>query len=389
MSRNKVRFGIIGLGLMGREIASSMARWCHLLDDGAVPILTGICDLDRDKWRWYTEHFPSIAITTTDYSELISSPQIDAVYCAVPHYLHEKIYIDVLQAKKHLLGEKPYGIDKNANLNILKAIEANPDVIARCSSEFPYFPGALQLIRWLQERQYGVLIEVKAGFHHSSDMDLLKPINWKRMIEFNGEYGCMGDLGMHTQHIPFRMGWLPKTVFADLQKIVHERPDGKGGMAPCQTWDNAVLTCRAVDPFNNREFSLVLETKRMAPGATNSWFIEVYGTEGSARFSTHEPKAFYFLNTTSKEQGWTRVDVGSQSAIPSITGSIFEFGFSDAVQQMLGAFVSEFNNKKADHPFLTVTPEETYASHCVMTAALESHSTGKKVAVSYNKTSLL
>lgn len=385
MSRDRIRFGIIGLGLMGREIASSIARWCHLLDDGPIPILTGICDLDRTRWDWYLEHFSTISIQTSDYHKLISSPAIDAVYCAIPHHLHEQVYSDIICAQKHLLGEKPFGIDKNANLNILKAIATNPTAIARCSSEFPYFPGALQLIRWLKEKRYGVLIEVKAGFHHSSDMDPLKPINWKRTIKFNGDYGCMGDLGMHTQHIPFRMGWLPKTVYADLQKIVQERPDGKGKMTPCQTWDNAVLTCRVVDPLNNKEFSLVLETKRMAPGATNTWFIEIYGTEGSARFSTHEPKAFYSLNTNGKEQGWIRVDFGSQSAIPSITGSIFEFGFSDAVQQMLGAFLWELKSQQAEHPFLTVTPEETSASHCVMTAALESHSSGRRVEVSYHR----
>ncbi len=384
MRRENIRFGIIGLGLMGREIASSMARWCHLLDDGPIPILTGICDMDSKKWGWYLEHFPSILIQTMDYQELLTSPDVDAIYCAIPHHLHEQVYIDIIRAKKHLLGEKPFGMDLPANLNIMKALAANPDVIVRCSSEFPYFPGALQLIRWLRAKQYGALMEVRAGFHHSSDMDLSKPMNWKRMIEFNGEYGCMGDLGMHTHHIPLRLGWLPKTVFADLQKIVTERPDGKGGMAPCLTWDNAVLTCRAVDPINENEFSLVLETKRMAPGATNTWFIEVYGTEGSAKFSTHEPKAFYSLKTAGKEQGWTRVDLGSQSAIPSITGSIFEFGFSDAVQQMLGAFLWEFKKKKSEHPFHAVTPAETYASHCVMTAALESHVTGKRIDIDYD-----
>lgn len=384
MSRLKLRFGIIGLGLMGREIASSIARWCHLLDDGPVPILAGICDLDRTRWDWYLEHFSTISIRTSDYHELIASPDIDAIYCAIPHHLHEQVYIDIIRANKHLLGEKPFGIDKNANLNILKTIAANPKVIVRCSSEFPYFPGALQLIRWLKEKRYGALMEVRAGFHHSSDMDLSKPINWKRMIEFNGEYGCMGDLGMHTQHIPFRMGWFPRTVYADLQQIVTERPDGKGGMAPCRTWDNAVLSCRAIDPANHKEFSLVLETKRMAPGATNTWFIEVYGTAGSAKFSTHEPKAFYSLKTSAKEQGWNRVDVGSQSAIPSITGSIFEFGFSDAVQQMVGAFLWELKSQQAEHPFLTVTPEETSASHCVLTAALESHASGRRIEISYH-----
>jgi predicted dehydrogenase len=237
------------------------------------------------------------------------------------------------------------------------------------------------LIKWLKEGKYGRIIEVRTGFHHSSDLDLSKPINWKRMVEVNGEYGCMGDLGMHTLHIPFRMGWKPISVNADLQKIASTRPDKNGFLVPCETWDNAVLTCKCVDPATSKEFSMVVETKRMAPGATNNWFIEVYGTEGSAKFSTHNPKAFEYLTTNGKEQGWTRIDFGSQSAIPSVTGGIFEFGFSDAFQQMIGAFIQELSVKDSSHPFKNVTPEETRWSHELFTAALVSDKTGRKIVL--------
>lgn len=379
MERKEIHIGIIGLGLMGREFASSIARWCHLLDNGLVPVLTGICDKNKESWDWYTQNFPELIIKTDDYRTLLKSDQIDAIYCAVPHNLHEQIYIDIINSGKHLLGEKPFGIDKTANENILKTIKAHPEVVVRCSSEFPYFPACQKLIKWLEAGKYGQLIEVRTGFHHSSDMDLSKPINWKRTIEINGEYGCMGDLGIHALHVPFRMGWKPLSVFADLQKIAETRPDGKGNIVPCRTWDNAVLTCKSIDPQNDKEFSMVVETKRMAPGATNNWFIEVYGTEGSAKFSTHNPKAFDYLTTSGKEQGWTKIDVGSQSAIPSITGEIFEFGFSDAFQQMIGAFVQELTGKGLNHPFRNVTPEETQWSHKLFTAALESHKTGRKI----------
>ena len=381
MEKKKIRIGIIGLGLMGREFASSLARWCHLLNDGSVPVLTGICDKNIDTWGWYVDNFPWLTIKTDDYKTLLASSEIDAVYCAVPHNLHEQIYIDIINSGKHLLGEKPFGIDKAANRNIIKAIQNNPEVVVCCSSEFPYFPACQQLIKWLEAGKYGQLIEVRAGFHHSSDMDLSKPINWKRMVEINGEYGCMGDLGIHTLHIPLRMGWKPLSVFADLQKIVETRPDGKGNTMPCKTWDNAVLTCRSTDPKTGKEFSMVIETKRMAPGATNNWFIEVYGTEGSAKFSTNNPKSFDFLTVSGKEQGWTRMNVGSQSAIPSITGGIFEFGFSDAFQQMIGAFVQEIDGNGANHPFRNVTPEETRWSHELFTAALESHRMCRKIEI--------
>jgi len=379
MDRREIRFGIIGLGLMGREFASSLARWCHLLDESPVPVLVGICDIRKESWKWFTDNFPGIRTVTQDYHELLKSDKIDAIYCAVPHNLQEQFYIDIINSKKHLLGEKPFGIDLKTNENILRVVMSNPEIIVRCSSEFPYFPAARKIVSWLKDRRYGRLIEVRAGFHHSSDMDMSKPVNWKRQTEFNGEYGCMGDLGMHLLHIPLNLNWNLINVFADLQKIVEERPDGKGGTVKCDTWDNAVLTCKSIDPVNRKEFTLVLETKRMAPGATNNWFIEVYGTEGSAVFNTHNPKSFNFLETNGKEQGWTSIDVGSQSYIPTVTGGIFEFGFSDAFQQMIGAFMQEFNVNGSAHPFRNVIPDDTLLSHRLFTAALESYKTGHRI----------
>ena len=39
-----IGFGIIGCGLMGRELASAMARWLHLLDIDVRPELVAVCD---------------------------------------------------------------------------------------------------------------------------------------------------------------------------------------------------------------------------------------------------------------------------------------------------------------------------------------------------------
>jgi hypothetical protein len=75
--------------------------------------------------------------------------------------------------------------------------------------------------------------------------------------------------------------------------------------------------------------------ENMDAWATNDCSIEIDGTLGSARFSTRDPRSVFLLEVKGQEQGWTRLDIGSQSAIPSITGGIFEFGFSDAIQQMI------------------------------------------------------
>lgn len=59
-------------------------------------------------------------------------------------------------------------------------------------------PGAQKVIDFVKSGAVGGCLEVEASFLHSSDINPDKVINWKRMQDINGEYGCMGDLGMHV-----------------------------------------------------------------------------------------------------------------------------------------------------------------------------------------------
>ncbi len=378
-TRKQIRFGVIGCGLMGKEFASAAARWCHLSDVNFEPVITAVCDANAAATEWFKEAVPTVKKAVADYKELLIDPNIDAIYCAVPHHLHQQIYIDIIKSGKHLLGEKPFGIDQQANQKILKAIEDHPDVLVRCSSEFPFYPGAFQMIQWVNENRFGKIIEVEAGFWHSSDLDPNKPINWKRRVASNGEYGCMGDLGMHVLHLPARFGWKPQSVRSLLSKIVEERPDHIGKMMPCETWDNAILACDVLS--EDQSFPMVLSTKRIAPGHANTWFIRIQGTKMSAEYSTKNPKQVASLPYESgQEQAWHVKDVPYKSAYGTITGGIFEFGFTDSILQMWAAFCDEIVNRdQMLQPFTCATPRETMASHSLFTAALESNKTGQTI----------
>jgi len=373
-----IRLGLIGTGLMGREIASAVARWCHLEDTGVRPVITALCGrtLPPARVAWFRDHFPSIRLVTSDHRELAASAEVDAVYCAVPHHLHAGMYTDVLRAGKHLLGEKPFGIDQAANTAILTAIRERPELFVRCSSEFPFFPAVQRIFALAESGAFGRVIEVNTGFLHSSDLDPAKPLNWKRTRAANGDYGVMGDLGMHVCHVPFRLGWKPRDVRAVLSNIVTERPDGKGGRAPCDTWDNATLLCEAEDRDGVR-FPWTLRTQRIAPGQKNTWYVEIAGTKASARFSTKNPKRLELLTYSGGEQAWQEIDVGYTGAFKAVSGEIFEFGFPDAMLQMTAAYLHELAHGRPLRPSAgCVTPEETALSHRLFTAALRSHEHG-------------
>jgi predicted dehydrogenase len=299
---------------------------------------------------------------------------VEAVYIAVPHHLHQEFCCAAIEKGKHLMGEKPFGIDQAANNAIMAAARKQPKLLVRCSSEFPFFPPAQRIGQMIEQQAFGQIIEVNCGFLHSSDLDPNKPINWKRRVEFNGEYGCMGDLGMHACHVPFRAGWRPRNVRALLSKIVSERPNGKGGKEPCLTWDNATLFCEAECSASGALFPLTIKMHRIAPGETNTWYLEILGTLASARFSTRNPRRLELLVYQSGDQSWRQLDMGQETAFKTITGGIFEFGFSDAVLQMWASFMFELTKGRRLRPFAgCVTPEETALSHELFTAALESH----------------
>jgi len=370
-----VKFGVIGLGLMGKEFASSVARWCHLKDFPVRPEIVAICDTDPSLFSWYSDHFPSIQQQSKDYRSLLQNPEVEVIYCAVPHHLHEEIYCDVIAAGKHLMGEKPFGIDRQANDQISRSIHQHPDVFVRCTSQFPFFPAVQRLCTMIVEKQFDRIIEVNGGFLHSSDLDPNKPINWKRMIALNGEYGCMGDLGLHVCHVPFRSGWRLHNVRAILSNIIRERPDAEKKMVACETFDNATLFCEATENENLEDaFPLTLKMQRIAPGEKNSWYLEILGIHACAKFSTKNPKLLQVLHYEGGEQVWQQIDMGHETAFKTHTGSIFEFGFSDAVLQMWAAFLYEFHFKKPLSKFSAcVTPEEAASSHRLFSAALASH----------------
>ncbi len=369
-----IRFGVIGCGLMGREFASAAARWCHLLDAQARPEIVAVSNRSPAKFDWFRRHFPAVEQYTQDYRQLLANPAVEAVYVAAPHHLHQEICCAAIEAGKHLMAEKPVGIDLAANRAIVECAARHPAVFARCCSQFLFFPAVQRIGEFLDRGAVGRIIEVSAGFLHSSDIDPQKPINWKRMIEFNGQYGVLGDLGMHVCSVPFRAGWRPINVRAVLSDIVKERPDGQGARVPCRTWDNATLLCEAVAADGGESFPMHIRTHRIAPGEKNSWYLEILGTKTSVRFSTRDPKRLELLEYTGGEAVWSHIQTGYETAFKTVSGAIFEFGFSDALLQMWAAFLHELAGGPPLPRFARcVTLEEVAWSHRLFTAALESH----------------
>jgi predicted dehydrogenase len=380
MNATTVNVAIVGGGLMGREIAAAIQRWPALVDHPVRPRLTAVCDINPAALEWF-DQIDSVTTKVTDYRELLADDSIDVVYIAVRHDLHEKLYVDTIAAGKSLLAEKPFGIDSPAAAAILKATAAHPESFVRCSSEMPFFPGAQWAIDYVRSGALGRIVEARNSFLHSSDLDVKKPLNWKRQNQYCGEAGVMNDLGVHVWHVPLRLGWAPERVYGVLQNIVTERPGPDGEPVPCDTWDNAVI--HAWSRHDGVEFPLTITTKRIDPGQKNTWEFEAIGLDGGVRFSTANPQTVEVFTVTTvpgigREQSWQRLGVGSQSVWPTVTGPNFESGFSDSILQMWAAYLAEREGALGDR-FGCVRPDEAASTHAIYDAAMLSHSSGRSI----------
>ena len=96
----RVRFGFVGAGEIANQTADAVAEAEHAT-------LTAVVDANPELAADLAQrHGAQVAASVDD---LVSSPDVDAVYIAVPHFLHPVMAQKAARAGKHVLLEKPTG----------------------------------------------------------------------------------------------------------------------------------------------------------------------------------------------------------------------------------------------------------------------------------------
>jgi predicted dehydrogenase len=97
---DQLRFGFIGAGEIAVQTAEAVAKAEHAR-------LVAVVDANPDLARDLAERQGASAEASVD--DLVSRRDVDAVYCAVPHFLHATMAQKAARAGKHVLLEKPTG----------------------------------------------------------------------------------------------------------------------------------------------------------------------------------------------------------------------------------------------------------------------------------------
>jgi predicted dehydrogenase len=104
----KLRWGILGTARIARK------NWKGILHSGNS-VLTAVASRDAQRSRQFIDEcqrenpFATAPTALGSYEELLSSPNIDAVYVPVPTGLRKEWVVRAAKAGKHVLCEKPCG----------------------------------------------------------------------------------------------------------------------------------------------------------------------------------------------------------------------------------------------------------------------------------------
>jgi predicted dehydrogenase len=182
-----MRWGFLGIGRVtprmvsairaveSHDVVAAAARNSELLD------------------QWGQQH--SVSRLTDGFFQLCASPEIDAVYVALPPSLH-RLYCE-LAAREHkvILCEKPVVTNHAEACELADVIETNQASIHHATG-FPFHPRSLEIRRIVQSGRLGKILRVTVAI--SSSHILNRGRDHRTDPELGG--GCLFDLGWYCAY---------------------------------------------------------------------------------------------------------------------------------------------------------------------------------------------
>ena len=161
-------------------------------------------------------------LVTDDWRQVVEHPDVDTVIVATPDALHYEEVMACAKAGKHVICEKPVGVNVAQAHEMWAACRdaGVADFVPFWSRYFPVFQRARQLVR---SGRLGDVRAVVYRWHNPRPAGM--PLTWRDNPELSSA-GSIADVGSHAYDMMRWMLGLEVTrVFAHADVITPEKPD--------------------------------------------------------------------------------------------------------------------------------------------------------------------
>jgi predicted dehydrogenase len=183
-----LRVAIMGLGSYGTRVAEAMK-------DCKAAKLTGVISGTSEKIKnWQTKYGieEKNCYNYDNFDNIRNNPDIDAVYVITPNALHHDQVIRVARAGKHVICEKPMGINARECGEMIDACKkANVKLLVGYRMHFE--PKTLEIVRMRMAGELGKIF----FFQGLSGFRIGDPTQWRLNKQLAGG-GAMMDIGIYS-----------------------------------------------------------------------------------------------------------------------------------------------------------------------------------------------
>lgn len=196
----KTKWGILSTARIGKIAlipALHKAENCHLV---------AIASRNREQAEKVAEEF-GISKAYGSYEKLLADPEIEVIYNPLPNNMHLEWTIKALRAGKHVLCEKPIGMNTAEALNLQKEKEYHPNLKLMEAFMYRFHPQWIKAKEMVDAGEIGEVKSVQSFFtYFKLDRD-----NIRNQPEAGG--GGLMDIGCYCISFPrFIFGAEPKRV---------------------------------------------------------------------------------------------------------------------------------------------------------------------------------
>ncbi len=353
-----IKAGIIGKGFIGPAHAEALRR----LGNIDVIAIAGTDDAEAKKKAAAL----GIEHGYGNYRDLINNDQVQVVHICSPNNLHFTMAMEVLEAGKHVVCEKPLAISVKEGQELVE-LAGEKELVNAVNFNVRYYPLMRQLRQMVEKGEIGGIFAV----HGSYLQDWLfypTDYNWRLEPNLAGKSRAVADIGSHwLDLIEYITGLKVIEVMADFATFHKIR---KKPLKPLETYAGKILKPEDYKdiPIDTEDYASVLlrfeseargvvTVNQVAAGRKNRLCFEIDGSKKTVAWESEMPNQIWI----GRRDGNNELMLKDPSLVYPEAMSLIDYpgghneGFPDTAKQMykeIYAYIRQ-GNYKAPAPFPT------------------------------------
>lgn len=289
MSTYNTKAAVVGTGFIGPVHIEALRRLGVLV--------VGVLGSTPEKSKLAQKRYHLIKAYNT-YDEILHDHDVDVIHITTPNVYHFDMASRALQAGKHVMCEKPLGMNPQET-ETLTSIAASKPLAAGVCYNVRFYPINLDLRDRIQQQEIGDIFHINGSYvqdwlFHNTDY------NWRVLSKHGGKLRAVADTGTHWMDLITSMTGLKITsVFADIKTFhpTRQRPKGEvetfsgKSQSPMETEEISIDTedyGSILFKFDNGALG-TLYVSQITAGRKNCIRYEITGSKCTAAWNSEAP----------------------------------------------------------------------------------------------------